>query len=250
MENELSRDRERRQALRVSWGSGPEFLDLTEILEHRATGLAIRVYTSDIREDGRIGYYQPLLEWLPDNLFSLTYDDHGEFESGENAEGDLGRATYRQSDKGWTCVWNYADGRSRVVKPSCKLFDTGAKRELELVIRAKRDRAFRLMIFAEDEQACAITGEGNSCVLDAAHVVEVRHGGRDLRENGLALRKDIHSLFDARLLTIEADGCLLLDSSVEGQYRELFSQFTRVREQTLNRIRRNLIVRNAAPDWP
>ena len=48
---------------------------------------------------------------------------------------------------------------------------------------------------------CAVTGERTLPALDAAHI-RPRQGGEHAATNGLLLRRDIHSLFDAGYVTV------------------------------------------------
>lgn len=63
--------------------------------------------------------------------------------------------------------------------------------------------------------ACAVTGCTIRAALDAA-----RRTGRDLRQghnsgdDGLLLRKDIHALYDAGLVTIDEGGEVEFDAAI------------------------------------
>ena len=90
-----------------------------------------------------------------------------------------------------------------------------AERKTELVA-AFRDRvvstrkprpgqqAFRQALLEAYEGRCVVTGCDVAAALEAAHIVP--HTGQpelDTLENGLLLRRDLHSLFDALLWTID-----------------------------------------------
>ena len=60
----------------------------------------------------------------------------------------------------------------------------------------RRQAEFREMLLASDG-SCAVTGEACHDVLEAAHIVAVRHGGQEVPENGILLRADLHRLYDA-----------------------------------------------------
>jgi len=49
---------------------------------------------------------------------------------------------------------------------------------------------------------CAVTGERTLPALDAAHIRPYADGGEHEARNGLLLRRDIHSLFDAGYVTV------------------------------------------------
>lgn len=78
---------------------------------------------------------------------------------------------------------------------------------------------------------CPITGTNLPTVLQAAHIKPHAFGGPENIDNGLPLRADIHSLFDAGLLSIKpmAEGRIcsieLANSQVEENYRELVNKY-------------------------
>jgi hypothetical protein len=232
------------ETFRVKWASGAEFIDLNEIRSFAREGEP-KIVTTEIRNDGQLAVYSPIITWLPDGGFSLRYDDPGEYDSGEAAGGDLGTASYRHHDGVWHCSWEFDDGVRPTVTPQCKLLVSGSARELQVVRRLKRNYEFRNMILKADDNECAITGERLSCLLEAAHVWEVKHGGGDTRENGLTLRKDIHALFDKRLIDIGTNGVIRADKSLSPSYQALFSlPSSRVKPPALERIKKNLAMRD------
>lgn len=65
--------------------------------------------------------------------------------------------------------------------------------------------SFRTAILAAYERRCAITGERTLPVLEAAHIRPFADlQAHDVR-NGLLMRSDLHSLFDAGLVTVQPD---------------------------------------------
>lgn len=52
---------------------------------------------------------------------------------------------------------------------------------------------------------CAITHERTLPALEAAHICPYGDGGPHEAQNGLLLRRDIHSLFDAGYVTVTPD---------------------------------------------
>ncbi|MCQ4315807.1 HNH endonuclease [Stutzerimonas zhaodongensis] len=61
---------------------------------------------------------------------------------------------------------------------------------------------FRTLLFEEYAGSCAISGCRTEPAVEAAHVVPYRHDHAYEPTNGLPLRADLHSLFDARLIAI------------------------------------------------
>jgi len=64
---------------------------------------------------------------------------------------------------------------------------------------------FRVMVTDNYHRRCAVTGERTLPALDAAHIRPYSEGGGHSPRNGLLLRKDIHSIFDAGYATVTPD---------------------------------------------
>lgn len=65
--------------------------------------------------------------------------------------------------------------------------------------------AFRLAVTDAYNRECAITGGRVLPALDAAHIQSYSSGGEHEVSNGLLLRRDIHSVFDAGYLTFDEE---------------------------------------------
>jgi putative restriction endonuclease len=62
--------------------------------------------------------------------------------------------------------------------------------------------AFRIVVTDIYRRRCAVTQERTLPALDAAHIRPYGDGGEHEAQNGLLLRRDIHSLFDAGYVTV------------------------------------------------
>ena len=62
--------------------------------------------------------------------------------------------------------------------------------------------AFRVLVTDIYQRRCAVTQERTLPALEAAHIRPYGEGGEHEPRNGLLLRRDIHSLFDAGYVTI------------------------------------------------
>lgn len=62
--------------------------------------------------------------------------------------------------------------------------------------------AFRVLVTDVYNRRCAITQERTLPALEAAHIRPYGEGGEHEARNGLLLRRDIHSLFDAGYVTV------------------------------------------------
>jgi hypothetical protein len=73
------------------------------------------------------------------------------------------------------------------------------------------------------DQCCAITGERFATLLDAAHIIAAKDGGREIVDNAILLRTDIHRLLDTGTISIGTDGAVNIANQEElpEEYREL-----------------------------
>ncbi len=65
--------------------------------------------------------------------------------------------------------------------------------------------AFRVLVTDIYGRRCAVTQERTLPALEAAHIRPYRCGGSHDAQNGLLLRRDIHSLFDSGYVTVTPD---------------------------------------------
>ena len=61
---------------------------------------------------------------------------------------------------------------------------------------------FRVLVRDIYRRRCAVTSERTLPALEAAHIRPYADGGEHEARNGLLLRRDIHSLFDAGYVTV------------------------------------------------
>ena len=78
--------------------------------------------------------------------------------------------------------------------------------------------AFRILVTDIYRRRCAITQERTLPALEAAHIRPYGDGGMHEARNGLLLRRDIHSLFDAGYVTVTPE----LRFEVSNRIREEF----------------------------
>ena len=78
--------------------------------------------------------------------------------------------------------------------------------------------AFRLKVTDIYARKCAVTGERTLPALEAAHIRPYSDGGRHDASNGLLLRRDVHSLFDAGYVTVNPSLRLEVSRSIREQF--------------------------------
>ncbi len=77
---------------------------------------------------------------------------------------------------------------------------------------------FRVLVTDIYQRRCAVTQERTLPALEAAHIRPYSEGGNHEARNGLLLRRDIHSLFDAGYVTVTPG----LDFEVSSRIRDEF----------------------------
>ena len=141
------------------------------------------------------------------------------------------------------CHWSRYDGIKRDDIP-WEAYDLAAtnQRPLATYLRSQRHAGFRSAILSRDDNRCAITGEATPQALEAAHLVPARDGENDIPTNGVALRADLHRLFDAGLFTFDPDGRVVLadqHAGVSDEYRHKLRN-ARLCPATLKRVHETL----------
>lgn len=73
---------------------------------------------------------------------------------------------------------------------------------------------FRVLVTDVYKRRCAVTHEKTLPALEAAHIRPFSDGGEHLPTNGLLLRRDLHSLFDAGYVTVTPENTLLVSNKI------------------------------------
>ncbi len=104
-------------------------------------------------------------------------------------------------------VWNECLARGSITAPvvvPSAAEATGARFGAPVVYRPRLGQGiFRVQVLDEYSRACAVTGEHSLPVLEAAHIRPYANGGEHDITNGLALRTDIHRLFDTGYVCVD-----------------------------------------------
>jgi putative restriction endonuclease len=102
--------------------------------------------------------------------------------------------------------------------------------------------AFRVAVTEAYGRQCAVTDGKVLPALDAAHIRPYGEGGEHVKSNGILLRKDIHSVFDAGYVTIKDDYTFAVSKKV----KEVFNngeEYLRLHGRDVRRPERKV-------DWP
>lgn len=125
--------------------------------------------------------------------------------------------------------WAMTEPEPETPAPSDDNIETRAARFVSIEARP-RQAAFRREVFLACQGRCVVSGCNVVKALDAAH-----KQGRDWRkghngaDDGFVLRKDLHALYDAGLLTISEQGIVNLNNSLGGHYAAFQGIVIRVR---------------------
>ncbi len=86
------------------------------------------------------------------------------------------------------------------------------------VTRRLGQGGFRVLVTDAYQRRCAISEEKTLPVLDAAHIIPFSRDGSNSVSNGLLLRKDIHTLYDAGYITVTDSYHVEVSSSLGEDY--------------------------------
>jgi putative restriction endonuclease len=113
--------------------------------------------------------------------------------------------TYNTGNAEGLALWDAVN--ERMTRPAFPGMAEGAARfgEPHLIRPRLGQGAFRVMVTDIYQRRCAVTQERTLPALEAAHIRPYGDGGAHEARNGLLLRRDIHSLFDAGYVTVTPD---------------------------------------------
>ncbi len=112
-------------------------------------------------------------------------------------------------------------GRYWNVEPAVALSEPKAARYGEPCLMRPRlgQGLFSLAVRDAYEGACAVTQEHSSPVLEAAHIMPYGRGGGHRVDNGILLRRDLHSLYDRGYVTITTDYVFKVGESLRQEFK-------------------------------
>ncbi len=113
--------------------------------------------------------------------------------------------TYDTSDGEGKALWE-AVGDRLAPRPPAGAAEASTRFGAPHLIRPRLGQgAFRVLVTDIYQRRCAVTQERTLPALEAAHIRPYGDGGEHEARNGLLLRRDIHSLFDAGYVTVTPD---------------------------------------------
>ena len=110
--------------------------------------------------------------------------------------------TYSTDEPDGLRLWEAVQGKA-VAKASAVQPHSMPRYGEPILVRPRLGQgAFRIVVTDSYHRRCSVTGEKTLPALDAAHIRPYRDGGSHDASNGLLLRRDLHSLFDAGYVTV------------------------------------------------
>ncbi len=119
----------------------------------------------------------------------------------------------------WNAIYDRLNSRPLLGAAGRGMADEAARFGEPYLIKPRLGQgAFRVLVTDIYHRRCAVTQEKTLPALEAAHIRPYGDGGVHEATNGLLLRRDIHSLFDAGYVTVTPD----LHFEVSRRIREEF----------------------------
>jgi HNH endonuclease len=112
--------------------------------------------------------------------------------------------TYNTTDSEGLALWDAVNDRSSR-QPFGGMSERPRYGEPHLIRPRLGQGAFRVLVTDIYQRRCAVTRERTLPALEAAHIRPYGEGGSHDAHNGLLLRRDLHSLFDAGYVTVTPD---------------------------------------------
>lgn len=108
------------------------------------------------------------------------------------------------------------------------LINANILRSRDRIDRARRNYSFRKSVLERWNNRCAVCGETELIVLQAAHIIAVKDGGNDSPNNGICLCANHHLMFDGengkQLIIISEDQRTFSCFSVSEKKKEWYIQ--------------------------
>lgn len=133
------------------------------------------------------------------------------------------------SDEG-SFIWNHmltCLERERLVtgelSPIPDRFSLVAESRAEYVTTIEKERrgqgTFRVMVLDAYHRRCCVTGERTLPVLQAAHIQQYVSAESNHIQNGLALRQDVHTLFDEGYVAVDEEYRFVVSPQLRETYK-------------------------------
>ncbi len=172
-------------------------------------------------------------------LSEFQWFDVPESWSGSIMKGKIFDAESREGLSLWT---NLEERAAALARPYTGDFAEGPRFGKPVLVPPRLGQgAFRVTITELYGRQCALTEGKVLPALDAAHIRPYAEGGQHEKSNGILLRKDIHSVFDAGYATFDPDCRFVVSDKVRdvfnngNEYRRLHGAHLRLPDNPAHR---------------
>jgi putative restriction endonuclease len=158
-------------------------------------------------------HYYPESEWLDSYLApGIMQGKALDVSSEEGAQIWDHMQTYLQKQQ-------LIDEAQTVIQSSFSLVKESRATYTTVPVKERRGQgAFRVMVLDAYNRRCCVTGERTLPVIEAAHIQQYVSAQSNHVQNGLALREDVHTLFDEGYVTVDEDYRFVVSSRLREDY--------------------------------
>jgi putative restriction endonuclease len=126
---------------------------------------------------------------------------------------------YSTDEPDGLALWERLAGPAQPSLIASGMFEPAARYGEPSLIRPRLGQgAFRLLVTDLYHRRCAITAERTLPALEAAHIKPYAEGGEHAASNGILMRRDLHSLFDAGYVTVTKDHRLEVSRRIREEF--------------------------------
>lgn len=189
------------------------------VLDQRAGRLSVGQWPTVISKPNDSRMALEFMKFLVEYEFVREYPAPGG--NSRYALGPVDVATLERHVDEVPAVEAYASGPEEWARIAAEVVDRD--RVMRAVLDRPGQRKFRADVVMASGGSCLLTGTSVRRVLEAAHIRPAASLGSDHVGNGICLRSDIHTLFDANHIRIASTGEIQYRAEVrsDGQYRDL-----------------------------
>lgn len=127
--------------------------------------------------------------------------------------------TYDTQEPDGLALWKAVQDRLQDRVGSAGFSEAGARYGAPHLVAPRLGQgAFRVLVTDSYRRRCAVTGEKTLPALEAAHIRPYSEGGSHEASNGLLLRRDLHSLFDAGYVTVTPEHRFLVSHRIKEEF--------------------------------
>lgn len=134
------------------------------------------------------------------------------------APGIQGRKSYKIDSIDGQVIWNRFLSGEPLGATASPLIVSGGFGKPQIILPRAGQGSFRLMVLDAYERRCCITGERTLPAIEAAHIRPFAEQPVHEINNGLAMRSDLHKLFDKGYITITPDAQLRVSKRIREEF--------------------------------